>query len=363
MGMFNTQQGELFTGVRADMNKAVKGTPSYDEWLRKYHEKRRKKVDPDEAKGLLSRNKEQEAAFAEATKEITDFVSSIPNEEWKEFCKRGGKYGNHWFGGFYESLATYLKLRDPEKDYNKELSPSSVKKLKEFGKKLGLPGFDLKLNFRMHEQGDGSDYKEIMQNSFEDYKKYIAGKKLEEENERELAKQRKSPKTVSLEELDSFIGTEFPKKATAFKVNGHEVTLENTPYGEQVRVDGLSAIYSDSSGHVDMSKVPDAIRDEIKNIDKTRAEREESKEGYLKKVRHFKSFRDLVSNDISSQESRILDSGDGEISGFTYPKDFDWDKATEIMKKLSDKEIKENDVQELVLEKMGYAPEELLFGL
>lgn len=39
--LFNTQDGELFDGVQSDINKARKGTPQYEEWLRKFKEKRK----------------------------------------------------------------------------------------------------------------------------------------------------------------------------------------------------------------------------------------------------------------------------------------------------------------------------------
>lgn len=39
--LFNTQDGELFEGVQSDINKARKGTPQYEEWLRKFKEKRK----------------------------------------------------------------------------------------------------------------------------------------------------------------------------------------------------------------------------------------------------------------------------------------------------------------------------------
>jgi hypothetical protein len=47
MKLFNTEDGEQFHGVLDDLAKARKGTPQYEEWLRKYREKKGAKKPDD----------------------------------------------------------------------------------------------------------------------------------------------------------------------------------------------------------------------------------------------------------------------------------------------------------------------------
>ena len=62
--LFNTPENGLFKGIKSDLtlakaqpqseqslSKAKKGTPEYEEWLRKYREKRGKKAEADPAAG------------------------------------------------------------------------------------------------------------------------------------------------------------------------------------------------------------------------------------------------------------------------------------------------------------------------
>ena len=59
MSLFNTKDGEEFVGIQSDIQKARKGTPEYEEWLRKYREKRGKSADSssksEAAKQILSK--------------------------------------------------------------------------------------------------------------------------------------------------------------------------------------------------------------------------------------------------------------------------------------------------------------------
>ena len=68
--LFNTQDGELFEGVQSDINKAKKGTPQYEEWLRKFKEKRpASEVEENVAKKALSKETKEQNKGKETLKE------------------------------------------------------------------------------------------------------------------------------------------------------------------------------------------------------------------------------------------------------------------------------------------------------
>ena len=66
---------ELYLGVKAELQKAKKGTPEYEEWLRKYREKRHGKADPEAAKEILSKKSEEEPKKNEHTKSSVEGTS------------------------------------------------------------------------------------------------------------------------------------------------------------------------------------------------------------------------------------------------------------------------------------------------
>lgn len=69
--LFNTQEGELFKGVQSDLNKAKKGTPQYEAWLRKYKEKRPStdSEETDAKKALAKQTSKEQNTGKETLKE------------------------------------------------------------------------------------------------------------------------------------------------------------------------------------------------------------------------------------------------------------------------------------------------------
>jgi hypothetical protein len=77
--LFNTEDGEQFHGVLDDLAKARKGTPQYEEWLRKYREK----------KGA---NNKEVADTAAETKRLLALSPEERSEAWKKSKFKDGKH-------------------------------------------------------------------------------------------------------------------------------------------------------------------------------------------------------------------------------------------------------------------------------
>ena len=87
--LFNTQDGELFEGVQTDINKAKKGTPQYEEWLRKFKEKRsatksdetpKLTKEQQRLKASLELEKNDDGSPAYTKEEIDEIVDSQSEE-------------------------------------------------------------------------------------------------------------------------------------------------------------------------------------------------------------------------------------------------------------------------------------------
>lgn len=175
--LFNTPDGQEFEGIQADaeFGKAKKGSPEYDEWLRKYREKRGRKSDDDTlskkkaAKETLSRSESNpDDTYYCRGKEI-DSKFKVTKEQVVDKLKESGINVNAddlLFDNSGKTLSVSIKgtkhtidvattqsgLIDPKREYNFENTKRDANiavnnSLSHLRKVLGQPNaYDIKID-------------------------------------------------------------------------------------------------------------------------------------------------------------------------------------------------------------------------
>jgi len=145
--LFNTPENGLFKGIKSDLtlakaqsqpqslNKAKKGTPEYEEWLRKYREKRGAKAkDPEAGEKAKTVLKHKDAmselkgkSNAEKNRILSkEFSPNIKLTDVKNFRKKGDSYIISSNNGLGDMKITLLEDISDTEEMKRNALPGSV---------------------------------------------------------------------------------------------------------------------------------------------------------------------------------------------------------------------------------------------